>query len=354
MSRPRPTVYEVAQHAGVSTATVSRVLAGNDRVGAESRQRVLAAAAELGYVPSGAARDLASRRTGVLGLCFPDLVPDDGPDPDGGDAVFWYDEVIRSMERAARARGYAVLIAASHASDDVELVMQMAGRCDGLVVLARTVPTPVLERITQRIPVVVLAGPPEKNGIDGGIDHLDHLVVENAQGTAQLTRHLITVHGHEDLVFLGGSDSPDSAARFEGFRAALEAAGLPLPENPAIHGDLTTGGGRAAVERMLRSGRRPTALVCANDQMALGAVDALRSAGLSVPRDVAVTGFDGIQLGRHVRPALTTAVQPVRLLGQTAVRLLEERAAEMGRPATSVELPVRIELRGSCGCASGR
>src|SRR5258706_11083268 len=138
--RSTPTVYEVAARAGVSTATVSRVLAGNDRVLEPTRERVLAAVAELGYVPSGAAKDLAARRTGVLGLCFPDLVGDQ--DIAQGDATYWYDEVIRGMERAARQSGYAVLIAASHESDDVNLVLTVAGRSDGLVVLAHTGPVP--------------------------------------------------------------------------------------------------------------------------------------------------------------------------------------------------------------------
>src|SRR5207249_1513258 len=99
-----------------------------------TRDKVLTAVTELGYVPSGAARDLAARRTGVLGLCFPDL------DTEDGDGAYWYDEVIRGMERAARRSGYAVLIAASHHRDDSGLVLSIAGRCDGLVVLARTAP----------------------------------------------------------------------------------------------------------------------------------------------------------------------------------------------------------------------
>src|SRR5579859_6864729 len=135
--RSTPTVYEVAARAGVSTATVSRVLSGRNPVLSPTREKVLAAIAELGYVPSGAAKDLAARRTGVLGLCFPDLVGDQDIQ---GDATYWYDEVIRGMERASRRSGYAVMIAASHESDDVDLVLNVAGRCDGLVVLAHTVP----------------------------------------------------------------------------------------------------------------------------------------------------------------------------------------------------------------------
>ena len=164
--REKPSVYEVARLAGVSTATVSRVLAGYERVLPRTRDKVLTAVTELGYVPNGAARDLAARRTGVLGLCFPDLgFPDPGiPDPgipdldnEDGDAAYWYDEVIRGMERAARRSGYAVLIAASHHRDDSGLVLSIAGRCDGLVVLALTAPLSMIEHVATRIPVVLLA-----------------------------------------------------------------------------------------------------------------------------------------------------------------------------------------------------
>ena len=163
--RDKPSVYEVARAAGVSTATVSRVLAGYERVLPRTRDKVLTAVTELGYVPSGAARDLAARRTGVLGLCFPDL------DTEDGDAAYWYDEVIRGMERAARRSGYAVLIAASRHRDDSGLVLSIAGRCDGLVVLARTAPMAMIEHVATRIPVVLLAagqGPADDRGADGG------------------------------------------------------------------------------------------------------------------------------------------------------------------------------------------
>src|ERR1700722_20487754 len=153
--RDKPSVYEVARLAGVSTATVSRALAGYERVLPRTRDKVLTAVTELGYVPSGAAKDLAARRTGVLGLCFPDLTGD--RDVEQPDAAYWYDEVIRGMERAARRGGYAVLIAASHYRDDSGLVLSIAGRCDGLVVLARTAPLAMIEHVAARIPVVLLA-----------------------------------------------------------------------------------------------------------------------------------------------------------------------------------------------------
>jgi LacI family transcriptional regulator len=341
--REKPSVYEVARHAGVSTATVSRVLAGYERVLPRTRDKVLTAVAELGYVPSGAARDLAARRTGVLGLCFPDLDTDDE-----GDAAYWYDEVIRGMERAARRSGYAVLIAASHHRDDSGLVLSIAGRCDGLVVLARTAPLAMIEHVATRIPVVLLA-----TGEGGGSPDraIDHLAVANETGAYQVTAHLTDGHGYTGICFIAGPpDSPDSARRVDGFRRATAR----LPEAPVYHGDFTTGGGRQVAAQIIAAGPVPRALVCANDQTAIGVMAALQQAGLSVPGDVAVTGFDGIRLGRHLHPGLTTVVQPMAALGDTAVTMLKDRigGAQPTRtlPRRTVELPVRLELRGSCGC----
>jgi len=365
--RDKPSVYEVARHAGVSTATVSRVLAGHERVLPATRDKVLSAVAELGYVPSGAARDLAARRTGVLGLCFPDLGSSDlgssdlgSPDldQDEGDAAYWYDEVIRGMERAARRSGYAVLIAASRHRDDSGLVLSIAGRCDGLVVLARTAPLAMIEHVATRIPVVLLAagqGPADDGRADDGGTAgggrpdraIDSLSVANETGAYQVTSHLTDVHGYRDVCFIAGPpDSPDSARRLDGFRRATASV-----DQIVVHyGDFTIAGGRRAAERIIAAGRVPRALVCANDQTAIGVMAALEQAGLSVPGDVAVTGFDGIQLGRHLRPGLTTVVQPMAALGDTAVAMLSERIGGAELPPRAVELPVRLELRGSCGC----
>jgi LacI family transcriptional regulator len=338
--RDKPSVYEVARLAGVSTATVSRVLAGYERVLPRTRDKVLTAVTELGYVPSGAARDLAARRTGVLGLCFPDL------DSEDGDAAYWYDEVIRGMERAARRSGYAVLIAASHFRHDGGLVLSIAGRCDGLVVLARTAPLTMLEHVAVRIPVVLLA----TRGGEGD-RAIDYLTVANEIGAYQVTSHLADMHGYADLCFIAGPPgSPDSASRHDGFRRAT------VGDMRAYHGDFTTEGGRRVAEQIIASGRMPRALVCANDQTAIGAMAALQHAGLSVPGDVAVTGFDGIQLGRHLHPSLTSVVQPMAALGDTAVTMLKDRIGGAAQPLQTlprrtVELPVRLELRGSCGCA---
>src|ERR1051325_10480666 len=164
-----PTVYDVAERAKVSIATVSRVYRNPDAVREQTRDRVLAVARELGYVPSGNARGLASRTTGVLGLCFPDYADPDvenGETADFDQQTLYADEITRGMERAARRHGYALLIAASLAGGPESLVATVAGRVDGFAVLAKTVATEDLELMSRRLPVVMIAGPRE-------IDHLD-------------------------------------------------------------------------------------------------------------------------------------------------------------------------------------
>ncbi|MEU1472011.1 LacI family DNA-binding transcriptional regulator [Streptomyces sp. NPDC005761] len=347
-----PTVYDVAERSGVSIATVSRVYRTPESVRAQTRERVLEAARELGYVPSGNARGLASRTTGVLGLCFPDYADPDAEadaeaDSDADDAVMLYsDQIIRGMERAARRHGYALLIAASLEGGPESLVAKVAGRVDGFAVLAQTVPTEDLEVISRRLPVVMLAGPRE-------IDHLDHIVVANADGERELTRHLIEDHGLRRLVFVGGeTDSPDAEARFRGFQEACRDAGLPVPDEPALRTTMMKQAeGALAAETLLdRGGERPEAMLFANDQMAVGALRALARRGVRVPQDMAVTGFDGIPLGRIVQPPLTTVRQPIRRLGEQAVELLVERLNNTGREPVSLTLPVSVIRRASCGC----
>ncbi|GAA1301426.1 LacI family DNA-binding transcriptional regulator [Streptomyces sanglieri] len=345
-------MYDVAERSGVSIATVSRVYRTPDSVRAQTRERVLEAARQLGYVPSGNARGLASRTTGVLGLCFPDYADPDAEadaeaDSDADDAVMLYsDQIIRGMERAARRHGYALLIAASLEGGPESLVAKVAGRVDGFAVLAQTVPTEDLEVISRRLPVVMIAGPRE-------IDHLDHIVVANADGERELARHLIEDHGLRRLAFVGGEvESPDAEARFLGFRQACRDAGLPVPDAPDLRAEMMTQaeGARAAEELLDRDGERPQGVLFANDQMAVGALRALERRGVRVPEDIAVTGFDGIPLSRIVRPPLTTVRQPIRQLGEQAVELLVQRLGNSGSEPVSLMLPVSLIRRASCGC----
>jgi LacI family transcriptional regulator len=166
-----------------------------------------------------------------------------------------------------------------------------------------------------------------------------------------VTAHLADHHGYTDIAFAAGpADSPDASSRLNGCRKALAERGRDPSQLRVFQGDFTTAGGRRVAAALLESGQLPQAVVCANDQTAIGVLASLQSAGLRLPGDIAVTGFDGVALGEHLRPTLTTVVQPMRRLGETAARLLEERVADPAIGPRSVELPVRLELRASCGC----
>jgi LacI family transcriptional regulator len=337
----RSTIYQVAQRSGVSTATVSRVMADGKGFSAATRDRVLAIAAELGWVPSGPARGLASRRSGIVGLLFPDLGRSGEAEEE---SPLYVDQVIRGAERAATAVGDAVLIAATQSESGRQLAFSVAGKVDGLVVMARSLSDEDIMAISRSLPVVVLA-----NGDTSG--GLDFVGADNPGGAREITTHLIRQHGYTDIAFLGGPlESPDSQDRFTGFRQAMRDAGLRVPAKPAAVGGFTEAGGQQAVRAMLAAGRTPRAIVCGNDEMAIGALIALRAARLRVPADVAVTGFDDIVATRHVRPALTTVRQPMRELGERSVRVLLDRIADHTRPPDSVILPTELVIRGSCGC----
>lgn len=347
-----PTVYDVAERAQVSIATVSRVLRSPDAVKAATRERVLEAVRELGYVPSANARGLAARRTNVIGLFLPghDDLPPGSPFPPQSDDVpivseaqdlpeneaLYYDEVRRGAEIEAWRQGFALMVASGQGASLEALVTDLAGRVDGLAVLAGTVPVELLTHVARRIPVVVLAG----SGLD---DEFDHVSANNAPGMRALVRTVLDAGGVRDVIYVAGpGDSVDDLERFSGFSQAMADAGI--SEREVLRGDFTRGSGRqvAALIRDL-----PQAIVCANDQMALGVLDVLEERGIRVPDDVRVTGFDGIAAGRHSRPSLTTVHQPMAELGRAAVHAITSRLEQPDRPRQALTLPVRVVLRQS-------
>ncbi|MEW1960303.1 LacI family DNA-binding transcriptional regulator [Kineococcus sp. NPDC059986] len=363
-----PTVYDVADRASVSIATVSRVLRTPDAVREATRARVLDAVRDLGYVPSGNARALAGRKTGVIGLCFPGhdaLEEQDRPAPDPGGGVrvvddrrrgaaphspnLYFDEVLRGAEVEAWRRGFALMVAAGRGPARDVIVNDIAGRVDGLAVLARTVSDDLLTHVARRLPVVLLADA-ARTGAEPP-DGLDHVSVDNAAGMQALVTHVVQGLGVRDpgsVVYVAGpADSPDDAERQRGLFAALDAAGVDRSAVPHVRGDFRRDTADRAVTDLLAQ-RVPRALVCANDQSALGALDALRRRGLRVPDDVYVTGFDGLDVGRFTEPPLTTVAQPMAELGRAAVRAVVDRLSDPGAPLLSARLPVEVLLRESC------
>ncbi len=358
-----PTVYDVAERAGVSIATVSFAFRRPEKVRASTRETVFAAARDLGYVPSASARGLADGRTRALGLFSFDYLldaPDHHAEPGAAPPAeldardgdlnedfrlfpLYVDEVQRGVELECWRRGYALMVGGRGHANTETVVADIAGRVDGIAVFPHTVPREVLRHIARRIPVVELSQPSTN-------DDLNHVTVDNVGGMRALTTHLLTDHRLADIRFLGDTTGFDQQRRFRGFRAALRAASLPIPRASLSPAGATAQEAAEVVHRMLQQTALPQALVCVTDQDALAAMDALHAAGVVVPRDIIVTGFDGIAAGRVARPSLTTVRQPMEAMGRTVVDILLRRLARPEDPPISRQLPVSVVLRESCGC----
>lgn len=339
------TLHDVARLAGVSTATVSRVVHGQDRVRESTRERVRQAIEELGYVPDGAAQSLSRRRKDVIGLVCVEREVDHIDIENVG--LLYYDEVLRGVEACIRHRNWSLLITFMQGDrPDFSRMDALSGKVDGILIGEGFVASSIIERLATRVPVVVIAGPPGERAADV-------VAADNFSGSAAIITHLIARHGKRRLFHLDGPpNSPDSGAR----RQALEYVLRGHPECQLVgstQGILSVRSGELAGENLLaRYGTAlPDAVVCANDQMAIGMLRAFGAGGVRVPEDVAVVGFDDIALGSLYGPALTTVHQPMRMLGERACARLLDRIADPDLSPTVELLPTELVLRSSCGCS---
>ncbi|MEU4639478.1 LacI family DNA-binding transcriptional regulator [Micromonospora sp. NPDC023814] len=335
MGNNRVTVREIARLAGVSVATVSRVWNGTGQVSEEMRRRVLEAIEEHGYRPDHLGRALAARRHGALGLVFPGL---SGP---------YFTELIQGFESEAVPARASVHILCTHMREDSDAqVLEMARRVDGIAVIGGTISEPVLLRLAEMVQVVVLAG--------RGTGTVPSVSVDNAPAMTRLTRHLLVDHGLRDLAFVGNPDgSPDISERWDGFLAAHGELALTPPAEP-VRVAMQQPDGVLAAEQLLRDGAAPQAVVCANDEIALGVLVGALGRGLRVPEDLVITGFDDAPMAALVSPPLTTVRQPVRDLAAEAARLILNAVEAPGAAAPdSIVLPTELVVRRSCGCPTG-
>jgi LacI family transcriptional regulator len=356
------TLYDVARLAGVSTATVSRVVHGQDRVRDTTRTRVRKAIEELGYVPDGAAQSLSRRRKDVIGLvCMEREAQQDEVENEG---LLYYDEVLRGVEARIRDREWSLLITFVQADgvDEPEYprLDSLSGKVDGILIGEGFVASRYIERLAARVPVVVIAGTPGERAADV-------VAADNFSGSVAIITHLIAEHGKRRLFHVDGPpSSPDASQR----RLALDHVLRGHPHCQligSVPGIFSVRSGERAGEEILarHRGALPDAVVCANDQMAIGVLGAFAAAGVRVPGDVAVVGFDDIYPARLVDPPLTTIRQPMRMLGERACdRLLDRIASRSLHSSTellsSTELhptaellPTELVLRSSCGCPAG-
>lgn len=371
MASSRPTVYDVAQRAGVSIATVSFAFRRPERVREDTRRVVLEAAREIGYVPSGSARSLARGRTGVLGLHLFDMLLDEEPEASpsarGGarvdldeldldaESVSWdaaaderesdprtfplyVDEVQRGFVLECKRNGTAVLL--SSGGVGVSDLADTAGRVDGLAILPGRSTTAAIEAVAARVPVVQLSK-------RAGIGH--RVTVDNAGGMRMIVRHLHEAHGTRSFGWVGAIGEDDLDERREGFLSAV--AEIPGALGEALDDtDLERTPAYPVLRERAAAGALPDALVCGSDQTALRVMDVLRGEGVRVPEDVLVTGFDGILAGRMSTPTLTTVRQPMELMGRIAAHLLLTDPGDGSEPARTVRLATDLRVGGSCGC----
>jgi LacI family transcriptional regulator, galactose operon repressor len=339
-------LYDVAREAGVSTATVSRVVHDQDGVRPSTRQRVLEVIDALGYVPDSAAQSMARKRKEVVGLV---AIENRDLDTDvENEGLLFIDEVLRGVESSLSPLGWPLLVSVRRAADEAgayRWLQKISAKVDGLLVTEGLGSPEHLARLTTRIPVVLVSGSPDQADADV-------VAADNRVGISALVGHLIERHGRARLFYLGGPrEAPDALERRAGLDETLSRhPGVRL--TGSLEGQFATVSGQLAAREILARPREdlPDAVICANDQMAIGVMRELQGAGLRVPADIAVTGFDDIYLGAMLTPPLTTVRQPMRLLGERGCDLLLERIADPARPRRVERLPTTLVIRESCGC----
>jgi DNA-binding LacI/PurR family transcriptional regulator len=312
-----PTIRDVAARAGVSHQTVSRVINDNPQVTAATRERVLAAIRELAFVPSPMARGLLSNQTRSIGVVADDI------------SDHFFARMVAGAEAEARRRGYYLMIGSVEPDDDEGgyLRLMLERRVEGLILARPSVPISPDAR-SAGIPLVAVGSSGQT-----GFPVVD---VDNRRGGYDATRHLLE-HGHRRVATIAGPAAwPSAAARLEGYRRALAEAGAEELVERASGWGLEHG--VAAATRLLERGADFTALFAHSDLIALGAIRRLREAGLRVPDDVSVVGYDDLPVADYVEPALTTVHQPMREVGALAAGLVLDQLAGGAAPAPGARL----------------
>jgi LacI family transcriptional regulator len=298
-----------------------------------TRQRILDVARDLRYVPNSAARSLIMARTNTIGAVLPDLHGE------------FFSEVMRGIDHSASKTEHHLLVSSSHNNwKDIEAALRaMRGRVDGIIIMSPGIDAMSLrENLPEHLPVVLL------NCLANGAS-LNSVNIDNQAGAASMVRHLISLGHRRIAVVRGGDDNFDSNERLQGYRNAMEEAGL-ADATLEVKGSFTEESGFVAGTELLSMDPRPTAIFAFNDSMAVGVLSALQESGLEVPGDVSVAGFDDIPMSRYLNPPLTSVHVPISDLGAVAVgRLLELMQRDGPVPARAETIPTTLVERRSTG-----
>ncbi|MDO6588305.1 LacI family DNA-binding transcriptional regulator [Salipiger sp. 1_MG-2023] len=327
----RANVLDVARHAGVSTATVSRTLSHPEKVSPATRARVMASVKEIGYRPNLAAQAFRSRVTRTVIVLVPDI----------GNA--FYPDIIRAMEDTANKQGFTVLLANTDMLKDKEQSyheMLRDGRADGMVLMTGRLPQGYSPE--DNLPMIAIS-----EEIPGTA--LPLVAIDNVAGAAAAVSHLHAA-GHQRIGHITGPQNRIfSYQRLSGYRRGLEQAGLPYAPSLVASGDFTFEGGLAGAQTLLDLPAPPTAIFCANDESAAGAMLGARKKGLSIPKDLSIMGFDNLTVGRMLHPTLTTLHQPRTEMGHIGMSLILQLIQGTPPSKSFYELPFKVIERESVG-----
>ncbi len=322
-------IKDIAKAAGVSPSTVSRALSDHPRISLETKERIRRLATEMGYSPSAVARSLVTQRTFIIGL-----------------AVAWVSDpflaqVVRGVEDTALEYGYTVILSSFYGEPDREkevLSTFQERRVDGIIVESScfdTYPPSLLSQFS--LPIVLINRP----------EYSCSVSTDNLHGGRLATEYLLDL-GHSRIGYIAAERGRrTNLDRLEAYKEALQGRGIAFDPDLVALGDGYVGGGKEAMSRLLALPSPPTAVFCYNDLTAIGAVWAVREAGLQVPDDISLLGFDDIELAAYVYPPLTTVRQPVYELGHQAMEMVLALMVD-GQKATSVMLKGEIVVRQSC------
>ncbi len=332
----RATIADVAQQAGVSIATVSRVMNGTGQVSEATAERVRHAILELNFTPHAAARGLASRRTNTIGLILREISGD------------FFQPMLRGIEAGVREYGYDLLIHCTHrhtSANETHHYPLSEHNSDGMIVFTDSLDESEIIRLHRaHFPLVLLhrSSPPGFN--------IPCVTVENKAGARKLVDYLIEERGYRRIAFLAGpEDEEDSYWREVGYRESLESHGISFDPTLVGLGGFNEHQARSTVQKWIEQGLQMDAIFSGDDDSAIGVLDALGQAGIRVPEDIGVVGFDDIPLARHLTPPLTTVRAPTETAAQEAVNQLIN-LIRTGEARSLVLLPTELVIRRSCGC----
>jgi LacI family transcriptional regulator len=334
------TLEDVAKLTGVSRSTVSRVINGDPKVSEATREKVDAVIQSINFQPNLAARGLAAGRTGVLGLVIPMGVTTIFTDP-------YFPQLIQGVSSACNAREYSVMLWLADPEYERRMIQQILynGLVDGVVVASMLMNDPIIEALTKRNLPFVLVGRHPTN------DRVSYVDVDNRNAAREAVLHLIRLRRRRIGIITGPLNMIAGSDRYKGYLDGLHERGL-VPEDELItEGDFTETGGYLAMQRMLKA--EPDAVFACSDVMASGALHAILDAGLKVPQDIALIGYDDLPLASRTTPPLTTVRQPTQRLGSMAVELLIDLIKFPERQTRRVILPTELVVRDSCGPLPG-